>query len=379
MNETLSLLFSVIIPSFLLLALSFVGYLVWKLYQATTNTDLKKDDGQLLLLQQQLQEITRSNQALAVSNEQLKTDISERLNDKLSASQAEMTRNVQTQFQESQRLIKDITRELGNVRKTGEQVISFTEQLKNLQDILQNSKQRGALGEYFLETTIQNILPPENFQMQYGFKDGMIADAIIRLQDDKILCIDSKFSLENYNNMITENDAVKKAAFSKVFKEDLKKRVQETTKYIKPNEGTMDFAFMFIPSEGIYYDLLIAKYGTVDTSNFIEYAFREKKVIVVSPSTLYAYLQTVMQGLKALQIEKQASTIRKKVDDLQKHINSYQTYHEKLGNTIGTVVNHYNASSKQMRMISRDAKQIVGSGEVFEPDLLDRPHDEDQD
>ena len=377
MNETLSLLFSVIIPSFLLLALSFVGYLVWKLYQATTNTDLKKDDGQLLLLQQQLQEITRSNQALAVSNEQLKTDISERLNDKLSASQAEMTRNVQTQFQESQRLIKDITRELGNVRKTGEQVISFTEQLKNLQDILQNSKQRGALGEYFLETTIQNILPPENFQMQYGFKDGMIADAIIRLQDDKILCIDSKFSLENYNNMITENDAVKKAAFSKVFKEDLKKRVQETTKYIKPNEGTMDFAFMFIPSEGIYYDLLIAKYGTVDTSNFIEYAFREKKVIVVSPSTLYAYLQTVMQGLKALQIEKQASTIRKKVDDLQKHINSYQTYHEKLGNTIGTVVNHYNASSKQMRMISRDAKQIVGSGEVFEPDLLARPHDED--
>ena len=340
----------------------------------------KKDDGQgLMMLQQQLQEIARANQELKLSNEQLKSELSDKLHEKLGQSQRHMAQSVQTQFQESQRLIKEITGELGEVKKGQEQVVGFTEQLKKLQDILQNSKQRGALGEYFLETTIQNILPPEHYAFQYTFSDGLIADAVIKVQDGKLVPIDSKFSLENYNRLVEETDPTRRAEHEKSFKQDLKNRINETTKYIKPQEDTMDFAFMFIPSEGIYYDLLISEIGVVNSQNFLEYAFREKKVIVVSPSTLYAYLQTVMQGLKALQIEQQATTIIKKVADLQKHFSAYESYHLKIGNSLSTVINHYNHSGKQLRMISNDTKKITGSGASFEPEQIDKPQTSDED
>lgn len=367
----ISELIPALIPSAIALVVGYVVLLVWrtvkKLEQGGT------DQQSMLMLQQQLQEISKSNQDLKLSNEQLKSELSEKLHEKLGQSQRDMAQSVQTQFQESQKLIKEITGELGQVKKGQEQVVGFTEQLKQLQDILQNSKQRGALGEYFLETTIQNILPPENYSFQYSFPDGLIADAVIKLDGGKLLAIDSKFSLENYNNIVGETDSDKREQYEKTFKEDLKKRINETTKYIKPGDGTMDFAFMFIPSEGIYYDLLISKIGVVNSQNFLEYAFREKKVIVVSPSTLYAYLQTIMQGLKALQIEKQAATIIKKVEGLQKHMAAYETYHSKLGNSLGTVINHYDASGKQLRMISRDTQKITGSGETFEPEQIDKP------
>jgi DNA recombination protein RmuC len=307
-----------------------------------------------------MQEIIKSNNDLKVSNEQMKSELSEKLNEKISAGQKEMGDSVKLQFQESQRLIKEITGELNQVKKTGEQVVGFTDQLKNLQDILQNSKQRGALGEYFLESTIQNILPPDNYEFQYSFSDGSIVDAVIKLPDGMVP-VDSKFSLENYNRIISESNPEQKVILEKKFKDDLKKRINETAKYIKPKEGTMDFAFMFIPSEGIYYDLLISKIGVVDSKNFLEYAFRDKKVIVVSPSTLYAYLQTVMQGMKSLKIEKQAGQIMKKVDDLGKHLNSYKTYQDKLGNSITTVVNQFNQTNKEFGKIDKDVLKITES------------------
>lgn len=303
----------------------------------------------------------------------LKAELSEKLQEKMGAGQKEMSESVRHQFEHSQKLIKDITIELGEVKKQTGNVVGFAEQLKNLQDILQNSKQRGALGEYFLETTIKNVLPPENYEFQYSFKDGKIADAIIKLEAGKILAIDSKFSLENYNRIISESNPDKKKVLEKIFKEDLKKRIVETTKYIKPREGTMDFAFMFIPSEGIYYDLLISKIGTVNSQNFLEYAFRDKKIVVVSPSTLYAYLQTIMQGLKSLKIEKQATDIIKRVEDLQKHLNSYKTYHEKMGTSISTVVNHFNASSKSLSQISNDTSKITKVGEKENFELIENP------
>lgn len=366
-----------------------VGYIVFLVFRIVKGLEKGSGDNQsMMMLQQQLQEISKSNNDLRISNEQLKSELSDKLNERLGQSHKEMSASVQTQFQESQKLIKSITEELGNVRKTGEQVVGFTEQLKQLQDILQNSKQRGTLGEYFLKTTIESVLPVDSYEFQYSFKNGDIADAVIKLPDG-IIPIDSKFSLENYNNYVSENNPEQKEKYRKIFREDLKKRVQETSKYIRPNEGTLDFAFMYIPSEGIYYDLLTSKLGTgakdesqvdaVNSQSFLEYASREKRVIVVSPTTLHAYLQTVMQGLRAMRIEKQAGNIIKHVGDLQKHLDQYQTYHEKIGNTLGTVVNHYNQSGKQLRMLSRDSKKITGAGELFEPELLDKPHPDDID
>src|SRR6185369_16836312 len=160
---------------------------------------------------------------------------------------------------------------------------------------------------------------------------------VIRLDKGRILPIDSKFSLENYNRLIDEKDKTQREIIVKTFKADLKNRIDETAKYIRPSEDTLDYAFMFIPSEAIYYDLLVNNVGATGTNSrdLIEYAFVDKKVIIVSPTTLLAYLQTVMQGLKSLQIEEQAKDIQKRVGELGKHIAAHETFMQKLGNSLG--------------------------------------------
>ncbi len=379
-----------IIFFFLFLAVFF--FLFYILKQIKKSEETKKGDQSFLMLQAQLEELKKGNDKIAESgfaiqhsNEKLKSELTEKINEKLHQNQQEMTESVKHQFEQSQKLIKNITDELGEVKKTSGEVASFASGLKNLQDILQNSKQRGALGEYFLESTIKNILPVNSYEFQYAFKSGEIVDAIIKLPDG-LIPVDSKFSLENYNNFISESNPEKKEEYRKIFREDLKKRVMETAKYIKPKEGTMDFAFMFIPSEGIYYDLLTSRIGAgsgdeskvnaVNSKNFLEYAFRDKKVIVVSPTTFHAYLQTVMQGLKALKIEKKAGEIGKKVEDLQKHVEKYATTHQKLGNTIATVVNHYNSSSQSLKQISNDTVKITGGDKIETIEMLDKPKTE---
>ena len=158
----------------------------------------------------------------------------------------------------------------------------------------------------------------------------------------------------------------------------MKKRIDETSKYIRPNEDTLDFAFMFIPAEGIYYDLLINEVGAVkvDTGGLIDYAFKEKKVIIVSPTTFAAYLQTVLQGLRALQIEESAKEIRKRVEELGRHILSYDEYMKKLGNNLGTVVNSYNTAYKELNKIDKDVVKITEGEKKIEPLILDKPQSE---
>jgi len=237
--------------------------------------------------------------------------------------------------------------------------------LQSLENILKNPKQRGILGEYYLETVLKNVLPPGSYQMQYEFPDKTIVDAVVFVKD-KIIPIDSKFSLENYNKMVEERDATEKKRLETIFVNDLKNRITETAKYIQPTKGTTDFAFMFIPHEAIYYDLITNKVGAGDDNeNLIQRAAGKYKVIITSPTSFLAYLQTVLQGLKALQIEESAKEIIKKVEDLGKHLKSYDEYHNKLGNALGTVVNHYNASNKELKKIDKDVLRIAGSS----PDL----------
>jgi DNA recombination protein RmuC len=257
-------------------------------------------------------------------------------------------------------------------------VVSFADQLQNLQDILKNPKQRGILGEYYLETLLKNVLPPGQYQMQYGFKNGEIVDAVVFVKD-KIIPVDSKFSLVNYNRLVEQRDPVEKERLEKLFVNDLKNRISETAKYIRPDENTMDFAFMFIPHEAIYYDLLINKIGAIteDTENLIQRAASKYKVIIVSPTSFLAYLQTVLQGLKAMQIEETAKDIVKRVDELGKHLKSYEEYHSKLGNVLGTAVNHYNASNKEFRNIDKDVLRITGEAQGIAALVLEKPESEE--
>lgn len=303
---------------------------------------------------------------------------------KLGENQKQMTDSLRFQSTETSRIISDITEKLTRLDETNKQVVSFTDQLQSLQDILKNPKQRGILGEYYLETLLKNVMPPGSFEMQHrlGIDEAtgkeLIPDAVVFVKD-KIIPIDSKFSLENYNRISETNDPLEKERLEKVFLTDLKMRITETSKYIQPEKGTMEFAFMFIPHEAIYYDLIVNKIGAIteDTENLIQRAASKYKVIIVSPTSFLAYLQTVLQGLKALQIEESAKDIIKRVAELSKHWKSYEEYHNKLGNTLGTVLNHYNASSKELRKVDKDVLRITGMSGDFEPLLIDEKVDKD--
>ncbi len=298
--------------------------------------------------------------------------ISETFQKSLSASSF----TLQKQFKDSAAIIKDVTSRLTKLDETNTQVLSFSKQLQSLENVLKNPKQRGILGEYFLENLLSHVLTPAQYQMQYKFGNGEIVDAVIKFKD-KVIPIDAKFSLEKYNKIVEEKDALRRATLEKEFKMDVKNRIDETSKYIRPLEDTTDFAFMFIPAEGIYYNLLIYKVGTVQvsTTDLIEYAFK-KHVIIVSPTSFFAYLETVLQGLKALKMEESVKEIIKKVGELGRHLEEYESYMQKLGNNLGTTVNMYNSAYREMKKIDKDVWRITDHevGGRIEPALLDKPN-----
>lgn len=297
------------------------------------------------------------------------------LQQRLDSQNQNLQQTLQKQYGDSAKIIQDVTERLTKLDETNRQVVGFADQLKRLQDTLNNPKQRGVLGEYYLETVLKNVLPPKNYKLQYKFKDGEIVDAAIFIQD-KIIPVDAKFSLENYNRLAELTTETDRERVEKVFKQDLKNRIDETSKYIRPGENTMDFAFMFIPAEGIYYDLLVNKVGAagVSSRDLIDYAFKEKHVIIVSPTSFFAYLQTVLQGLRAMQIEEGAKEIRKNIEVLAKHLQSYDTYMNKLGVSMTTSVNHYNAAYKEFKKIDKDVVRIAETESDIEPLILDKPN-----
>ncbi len=315
----------------------------------------------------------KQSDALVMLQQQM-NHISQVLDSKLSES----NKTFQAQSSQNTKIISDVIEKLTKLDNTNKQVIGFAEQLQSLENILKNPKQRGVLGEYYLEELLKNVFNPNQYQMQYEFKDGKVVDAAIFVRGNKIIPIDSKFSLENYNRIIEEADSGKKEELEKRFRQDLKNRIDETAKYIRPNEGTLDFAFMFIPSEAVYYDLLVNKVGAIkgNTRDLVNYAVREKRVHIVSPTSFYAYLQTILQGLRAMQIEQSAKEIRKRVEMLGRHLVNYEEYLQKLGNHLGTTVNSYNAAYKEFGKVDKDVVKITEGESKIKIKQLEKPREE---
>ncbi len=324
-----------------------------------------KNAGAVELMKSDVTELSRSIASLQQT-----------MGDKLERSSMGVQQSVQKQLTESAKLVADVTQRLAKLDETNRRVVDVADELKTLQNVLSNPKQRGVFGEFYLSSVLENILPPGQFQTQYKFSDGEIVDAVIFLDKGQILPIDSKFSLENYNRMIEASGKERELYLQRV-KTDLKGRIDETSKYIRPSEKTMDFAFMFIPSESLYYDLLINNVGNGGSSrDLIEYAFREKHVIITSPTSFMAYLQTVLQGLRSLQIEEQAKDIQVRVGKLGQHIAKYDEYMNKLGSSLGTTVNHYNNAYKEFGKVDKDIVKIANTDPSVEPLLIDKPSQE---
>jgi len=348
-----------LLPITLILVVAGFAVIVFLLNKKTNELlEKQKGDQSMVMLQNQITEINRT----------------------LDTKLGESTKMLQQQFGQSTRIIRDVTERLTKLDETNKQVVNFADQLQRLQDILKNPKQRGVFGEYQLEMLLQNAFQPNQYKMQYSLgrdeKTGqeLIVDAALFL-GEKVIPIDSKFSLENYNRIVEEADPVQHEKLETVFKGDLKKRIDETAKYIRPDKGTMEFAFMFIPAEGIFYDLLINKVGAikVNTRDLIDYAINERKVHIVSPTTFYVTLQSLWQGMRAFRVQEQTKQILKNIGQLDSHMKAYEDYLSKLGTHLGTTVNMYNSAYNEFKKIDKDVVRLVGGESKVEPLKIDKP------
>ena len=331
-----------------------------------------KEDGQaMMLLQNQLQDLSRAMEV------------------KLGEGTTRMFEGMRTQSEQAERLMSTISKQMSEQlmevtkeqTKTNEATTRFmtiAEQLANLEKVLKHQKQRGNLGEASLELILSNILPPGSYKMQYEFPGGETVDAVV-VTKEGVIPVDAKFSLDNYQRLVNMTDETQRADLEKQFKNDLKMRIDETSKYVRPKDGTLPFAFMYIPAEAIYYDLLINEVGSVkvNTRNLIDYAYNEKKVIIVSPTTFAAYLQSVLYGFKAFKIEETAKDIAKNVEALGRHLKAYEDYYKKLGNSLSTTVNHFNAGYKELGKIDKDVLRITGDSGGVDILAIDKPQTED--
>ncbi len=351
-----------VLIALVVLALVVNAVLVWLLLRKQ-NTP-KEEQGSLLLMQQSMQELSRT------------------LHEQMSESNRLVQQGTHTQFRESKELMQQINKEVNEhirniqesinekllgvqknvseVSESSKQVFLVAEQLQNLEKVLKHQKQRGNLGEASLLLVLENMLPADAYATQYQFNGGDMVDAVVFTKDGMIP-IDAKFSLDNYRRLVDESDEAQKEILEKEFKNDLKKRIDETAKYIRPKDGTLPFAFMYIPAEAIYYDLLINEVGSVkvNTRSLIDYAYRDKNVIIVSPTTFSAYLQSVLYGFRAFRVEENALEIQKNVEKLLSHFRAHSSFFEKIGSSLGTTVSHYNAASKEFGKIDKDIKRIT--------------------
>ena len=357
---------------FLVLSLAFSVFYLKNISNKNNTSDLINFSESLTSqIQEVRKEIDKNSKDSRVDIESKLIEINKQMNDFTKSS----SENMSNRFKQSDQVMKEVTTELEKIKGTNERVLSFANQMKTLEKILGNQKQRGIFGEIQLENLLSNVLPPQLFQMQYSFKNNEAVDAIVKV-NDFIIPIDAKFSLDNYNKMIESSDKDELDILEKKFKSDIKNRIDETAKYIRPNEGTVDYAYMFIPADGLYQDLLNSRVGSlrINQQDLVSYAY-QKKVMIVSPMSLFPMLQVTNKALNNMKIEDSINDVLKNIEKLSNHLNAYKTYHEKLGNTLGTAVNHYNDSSKEFKKIDKDVVKISSGNSKIELqiDTLDKP------
>ena len=361
----------------IIIIIMLAAVIIFQSIKINKNLNSKNQDQGVNLLKMDVIELNKSLNRMRENLDLNLNNFNEKVSEKIERNNVQLQNSMTKQISESAKIVEEVSKRLTKLDETNNRVVNVADELKTLQNALQNPKQRGVLGEFYLAQVLENVLPPNAFQIQYKFKNGEIVDAAIFLDQHKILPVDSKFSLENYNRMI-ESEGEERKILAKKVRDDLKMRIDETSKYIRPDENTMDFAFMFIPSESLYYDMLINKVGSQGSErDLIEYAFRDKRVIVVSPTSFMAYLQTVLQGLKSLKIEEQSKEIQKRVSQLGTHISKYEDLMQRLGKSLGTTVNHFNNAHKELGKIDKDVVKIAGedSKSGVEPQLLDKPRE----
>jgi len=263
--------------------------------------------------------------------------IDKRLGEGSRAAQ-ETARSTHERLDRAAMAVREVSERLAKLGEASARIFEVGQGLRELQQILGSPKMRGGLGEYLLEDMLATVLPRESFAVQYGFRSGEKVDAAIFLSEG-ILCVDAKFPLENFRRM-SELDGEERRKVRKSFHRDVKLRIDEISKrYINPEEGTLDFAFMYLPAENVYYEAVLAPDS--DAADLADYAFRQRRVIPVSPNSFYAYLQVVLAGIRGLKVEENAKRILASLDQLGGELGKVREDFDKLGKHLNNALSSH--------------------------------------
>ena len=344
--ERIRQMFWVVVTIAGVLMLLVLSLLIW-LISATFagRRDIAGQAAGVGLLQQQLE-------ALKAAQDSLR----EALQKSLQTGQDSISRNLQS----SQQLLSRLNSQIGELQGTNKQMLQVGTEVRRLQDILSSPKLRGQMGEWSLENLLAQILPKGAYELQYAFKDGKIVDALIRLEDYSVP-IDAKFPLPSFERIVKVESEEEKIKLRKQLVNDVIKHIDKiASDYIRPAEGTLDFALMYIPAENVYYETIV-KYVS-ETKDILQYAL-DTKVIPVSPNLLYAYLMTVVMGLHGLQIEKQAAEIRQNLKKLNADFAEFLRHWDTLGTHIRNTSGKYDEAGKKLDRFGMQLNQIQSETE----------------
>ncbi|MCG2706462.1 MAG: DNA recombination protein RmuC [Candidatus Omnitrophica bacterium] len=274
----------------------------------------------------------------------------------MNQSLQEENRAVRERIGDATNIFGNVQASLGKLEKTNQQIVEISKDISSLQELLRAPKFRGQMGETLLENLLSQVLPKAYYQMQYRFKSGEAVDAALKL-GERLVPIDAKFSLENFQKMLQAPDEQLKNTHRRKFIQDIKARVDEVaSKYILPQENTYDFAFMYIPAENVYYEIIIKE-------DLLSY-FVSKKVIPVSPNTFYAYLQIICLGLKGLKIEENAKVILKNLSTLSIEIGKFKDDFDTLGGHLSNARSKYEDSQKRLDRFSDRLTNMQDTREI---------------
>ncbi|MFH1848127.1 MAG: DNA recombination protein RmuC [Candidatus Omnitrophota bacterium] len=284
--------------------------------------------------------------------------VNDRLRDNMNVMQ-DTNKTLGDRLDNAARVVGTVREQLGQLHESSKKIFEVGKDISSLQDLLRAPKLRGGIGEFFLEDILGQILPREFFERPYTFKNGQQVDAAIKFGKG-IVPIDSKFPLENFKRLIEASSEQEKKQAKKQFVSDVKKHISDIAdKYILPDEGTFDFALMYIPAENIYYETIIKDERFSEDSGLFQYSL-DKKVIPVSPNSFYAYLQVILLGLKGMVVEKSAKEFLNSLDRLQGDLNRFQEEFLRLGKHINNTTGSFDDAQKRLEKIQAKVAQISG-------------------
>lgn len=377
-NEAVIILLAVVITG---IAIAF--FILWRMKKRPETADMFQQ--QLLEINRQMTEMQKQQtdvprilsegqvKNLETINKQLTSMVdvfNQNINSLRNSMHEQLTKtqgNISQQLEGTTKVVSDVRQKLGELSETAKNMQELGKDINKLQDILKPPKLRGNIGELFLEDMLRQVLPTKNYTIQHSFKSGERVDAVIRLGDN-LVPIDSKFPLDSFNRIEkAEVEADKKNA-KKDFVRDLKNLINDISKkYIRPDEGTYDFAMMYIPAENVFYEVIIKDDAFVEEKGLLSYAL-EKHVVPVSPNSFYAYLMAIAYGLRGMHIEKQAQEIRGKLVDLQQGFGRFFDVFNSLGKNIDMASRKFDEASKKAERFHDNLSLITGKTIQIEED-----------